>query len=680
VTGTPGPERRGDLAEILRALPPRQVLLPAAVLLLAVVAAYVPALSAGFIWDDDDYLTENPLVTQPGGLAAIWAAPRASPQYYPLVFTSFWIEHRLWGLHPFGYHLVNVLLHAGSAVLLWRALLRLRLPGAWWAAAVFALHPVHVESVAWVTERKNVLSLLFYLASLHAFLTWEDLRPRAPGRGRWLLGSWVLFVLALLAKTVACSLPVALLLLRWLRRLRVAAIVPALAPYFAAGLVLGLFTVSQEAPAVAAKAAEFYLSAGERLLIAARAPAFYASKLLWPHPLVFFYPRWQLEPASIASWWPVAIWLAAGAAAWTAARRGLRGPAVALLFFVATLFPALGFFDVFPFRYSFVADHFQYHASLGVIALVACGTAWLAARLDARAPWLFGAAWAEGGPAVVLALLGGLTFVQARDYGSVETLWEATLRRNPAAWNVNVHLGNVYLERGDRLAALEQFRAAAQANPTKAEGRYNTGTTLVNIADAERTQAAEAAARGDAALAERLRRQAAEREVAARADFEAAIRLDPRHARAHLNLGLSLRRDGRDEEAVALYRKALAIDPRYEKAWYNLGNALRERGDLPGAEEAYRNTVRLDVHHARAHNNLGVILADSGRHEDAVASFEACLAADPRHETAPRRLAESLVALGRHEEARTALERALLLNPQDEGLRAVLARLGSETP
>jgi protein O-mannosyl-transferase len=134
---------------------------PALLLVVAVLIAYLPALQGGYIWDDNRYVTENPILPQPDGLAAIWTDPGATIQYYPMVFTTFWLEYRLWGLNPLGYHATNILLHALSALLLWAILRRLAVPGAWLAAALFALHPVHVESVAWVTERKNVLSGLF---------------------------------------------------------------------------------------------------------------------------------------------------------------------------------------------------------------------------------------------------------------------------------------------------------------------------------------------------------------------------------------------------------------------------------------------------------------------------------------------------------------------------------------
>ncbi|MFQ5592420.1 MAG: O-GlcNAc transferase, partial [Phycisphaerae bacterium] len=245
---------------------------PGFVLVLGTLAVYVPALGAGFVWDDDVYVTGNTALRDLGGLARIWFDPGATPQYYPLVFSSFWVEHHLWGSEAFGFHLVNVLLHALGAVLLWRILCRLSVPGAWLAAAIFALHPVHVESVAWITERKNVLSGVCYFAALLTYGRFAGFAGEpAPGVGRWRLYllAHLFFLCALLSKTVTCSLPGVIVLLTWWRRSRVVwRDLMLLAPMFVMGCAMGLVTVWMEKTHVGAQGAAWELSLVERFLLA----------------------------------------------------------------------------------------------------------------------------------------------------------------------------------------------------------------------------------------------------------------------------------------------------------------------------------------------------------------------------------------------------------------------------
>ncbi len=341
----------------------------ALVLIVATLAAYVPAMQGGFIWDDDDYVTDNAALRSLAGLAAIWLQPGAVPQYYPLTFTSLWLDYQLWGVAPAGYHVVNVLLHGTNAVLVWLVLRRLALPGAWLAAMVFALHPVHVESVAWITERKNVLSGAFYLGALLAYLRFAGLGAPAAEAERWRSYALAvaLFVCALLSKTVTCTLPAVILLLLWWKRGRVTrAEASATVPLFVVGACLALVTIWMERTHVGAQGAAWLLSPIDRALIAGRAVWFYAATLAWPHPLTFVYPRWEIDAGA---WWQYLFPLAAAAVTallfFARARIG-RGPLVAVLCFGVTLAPALGFVDVYPMRYSFVADHYQYLASVAV--------------------------------------------------------------------------------------------------------------------------------------------------------------------------------------------------------------------------------------------------------------------------------------------------------------------------
>ncbi len=394
----------------------RSPLAVAALIALLAAAVYWPVVDCGFVWDDDDYVTQNPVLRTLGGFYCIWFEPRSLPQYYPLVHTTFWLEYRLWGTAPLGYHVVNVVLHAGSAWLLWRLLEQLAIPGALFAALWFLVHPVHVESVAWVTERKNVLSLVCYLAAARSWFCWHDGGTR---RHWWIASLW--FVAALLSKTVTASLPAALGVVLWWRdgRLTRRALTGAL-PWLVLGAAFGWFTVHLEATHVGAADAPWQLVGSERLLVAGRAVWFYLGSLLWPFGLCFNYPRWELDVTSLLQWVaPVATLLVVGLALLLHRRLG-RAPAAVLLVFIGTLVPALGFFDVFPFRYSFVADHFQYHASLAILV----GGSALAVPLVAR----IGHALGSGLGAMVVVCLAIVAHLQVPQYRDFETLWRQRWR------------------------------------------------------------------------------------------------------------------------------------------------------------------------------------------------------------------------------------------------------------
>ncbi len=436
---------------------------PTALLVLTLLA-YFPAYRAGFIWDDNVYVTNNPALRSAEGLGRIWTDPQLIRQYYPVTLSTFWVEHQLVGNNPALYHATNVVLHALNAIALRSVLGLVGIPGATLTAALFALHPVHVESVAWVTERKNVLSAFLYLLSAFFFLR-VRLRDgvsgsRAP-RFEYTF-SLLAYVAALLSKSVTCSLPVALFLTLWWKRgriLRKDAVL--LTPFLALGLLLGLLTVHFERAYVGAQGGEWSFSIAEKIVLAGKIFWFYLGKLAWPHPLVFIYPRWKTPFASWSGLYPAAA-LGAIAAAWFFRRRLGRGPATAALFFLCTLVPALGFFHVYPMRFSFVADHFQYLASIGVLAL--------AGALASRGP-----AAARAILAALVIVFGVFTYQQARIYRDAETLWSVTIESNPDAWLARVNLGDLLMRRGKVDEAIEQLEAALRTEPRET-------TSLKNLA------------------------------------------------------------------------------------------------------------------------------------------------------------------------------------------------------
>jgi hypothetical protein len=474
-------------------------LLLGSVIVVIVLAAYMPALHGGFIWDDDVYVTNNPALRSVAGLWSSWTRLSANVQYYPLVFTSFWVEYHVWHLNPFGYHAVNVVLHLLNAFLVWQILRRLEIRGAWLAAALFAAHPVHVESVAWITERKNVLSGFFYLGSFAAYLRFANCwRGNAEGNDGESSGSarrayaiaLLLFGCALLSKTVTATLPLILLLMAWWKRGRIERkdVLP-LVPFLLLAALVGSVTPYLERVQVGASGNEWDLTPVDRVLVAGRAIWFYLWKLVLPLRLTFSYPRWSIDAGS---WWqylfPAAA-LGAMIALYMKRERIGRGPFAAFFFFVLTLAPALGFFDIYPMRYSFVADHFQYLASLGPIVLV---SALLAKASDGRggieAPSTARALATLCVISLLLGTLAVLTWRQSRIYRSELTLWSDTIQKNSESWMSYNNLGLFYLRQGDLGRALPLFRKSLTMNPDNAEAHYNLGVVLRDIgsaADAE---------------------------------------------------------------------------------------------------------------------------------------------------------------------------------------------------
>ncbi|MEJ2235268.1 MAG: tetratricopeptide repeat protein [Syntrophobacterales bacterium] len=631
----------------------RKLLFWSGLIFLITVVAYIPAMRSGYIWDDDYYVTENPNLSTADGLRRIWFEPKASPQYYPLVHTAFWVEYHLWQLHPFGYHLVNVLLHTANAILLLLVLQYLRLPGAWLAAALFALHPVHVESVAWITERKNVLSGFFYLSSALAYLRFatvtgdpadnslpSDITSTESSRswGFYAL-SLFLFLCALLSKTVTCTLPPAILLVLWWKRGRIyRRDILALFPFFIAGAVLGLTTVWLEKHHVYAQGEEWALSLVDRCIVAGRALWFYAGKLLWPHKLTFIYPRWQIDSGV---WWQYLFPLAAVAVIvilWLLRRRIGKGPFVAVAFFAGTLVPALGFFDVYPMRFSFVADHFQYLASIGLIALATAGITTLFGRVGSRQSSL--------GLIVCMAVLfvfGLLVWQQGNTYKDAETLYRDTISKNPDAGMAHFNLAILLLNRGRPEEVIAHFSEALRLQPDDADAHYNLGVALekqgrlkeamAHFSEAVRLRPNYA----DAYYSIAVILAGMDRYNEATSYYSKALRVNPNHAEAHNNLGVALFSLGQLDKAIGHYLTAIKLDPNFSKAHNNLGNALVQKGKLQ-----YHRALEIKTNYPEAHNNLGVALAQQGKMAEAIIQFEKALRLKPEYAQARTNLAYAL--------------------------------------
>ncbi len=593
---------------------------PALWLLLLTLIAYQPATEAGFVWDDDANLTHNLPLRSGAGLKSLWLEPGATTQYYPLVYTSFWLEYAAWELEPFGYHVDNILLHAIGAILLWRILIVMALPGAWFAAAVFALHPVQVESVAWVTERKNVLSGVFYLAAALTYLrfvsdAFVDPRQRAK---RWgYLLAIGLFVAALLSKSPTATLPAALLLAVWWKKGRLSRndILPTL-PFFALGAPIALLTTSMEKYVGTFLGLEWNPGVLERMLQAGRAAVFYATKLVWPMDLSFVYSRWAIDITAASQYlYPLAVIIALAACIGLRDRVG-RGPLTALLYFGGTLFPVLGLLEIYYFRFSFVADHWQYLACIGPIVLFCCGGAHLAARLSSRNSIRAVAFLMIG----VIGILGALTFKQSRNYHDIETLWIATLEKNPDSAMVNYNLANEVAKRGKVWLAVKLYRRSIELEPENAKPYNNLAMLHLR--------------RGDRGSAERY--------------LYKAIKVAPDYTKAHWNLGAVLLMKGRFRMALRHFELALELPLQFEQeeqdrlnSHFYLAGLLMKHNRPNRARGHLIRTLEMDPDHIPAHMMLGRMGLRSHAPIAAIKHFEHVLEFEPKHAAARQHLARA---------------------------------------
>lgn len=618
-----------------------------------VLVCYWPAMHGVMLWDDPAHVT-RPELRGWDGLWRIWTDLRATQQYYPVLSSAFWVEHRLWGDSMFGYHLLNALLHAANCCLLGALVHRLwvaRAGGegrvARWAAGaaalLFAVHPVAVESVAWITEQKNTLSTFLYLLAGLAWLRFDGTR-----RWRWYSVATGLFVFALGAKSVVATLPAALLVIVWWARGRIEwrrDVLP-LVPWFVVGVSAGLFTAWVERTHVGADGGDFELSLVQRGLLASRVVWFYASKILWPSELVFFYPRWDV--AASAAGWSVAFLaaLVLTGVLWSVRRRA-RGPLAAWLLYVGSLFPALGFFNVFPFQFSYVADHFQYLAFVHAAAAIGCSLAVGVAhggvvvrRLAAVAGLL------------VVAVLTLLSRGQSTLYQHNELLFRDNITKVPDSWMAYQILAHTIAKDPARSAeAIVLFRETLRLKPDHPEAHLGLAVQL---------------AKTPATRAEAI------------ALYERAIALRPHYAEAHNNLGFVLAGiPGREADAERHLRTAARLNASFLAPRFNLGNLLaRSPARQAEAIAAFEEVVRLQPSHAEAHHSLGVLLIQtSDRREEALDHFEAAVRIEPGNVDALNSLAIACAELGRLDRARECWQRALAIDPGFEMARENLRRL-----
>lgn len=633
-----------------RALQVGRRALPWAALLALVVLAYLPVWNAGFIWDDDILLTKNDFIKRADGLRVIWFTTEFV-DYFPVTSTVFWLQWRLWGENPLGYHLVNVLLHALASLVWWRVFRRLPIPGSWWVAAVFAVHPVNVESVAWISELKNTLSMLFFAVCAYAWVRTEEGGGSPSTRSSGDLGGatgwyWTAvgaFLLAMLSKTAVAALPAVLLGFAWWRRgvitrRDLVRVIPFLGIAAALAIATLWFQHHRAIGSTVVRTDDFW----SRLAVAGHALWFYLGKAVMPVNLSIIYPRWEIDGSTWISFIPGVLFGLIVYLAWRMRHAWGRGVLFALVFFVAMLLPILGFINVGAMRFSLVADRWQYFALLAPLAVLASVLAALRRVLPAGG-WTAASRWQLAGGAL-LAALAMASWRHARAYESPSTLWAATLRTNPDCSIAHNETGSELVAAGQHDRAIRHFRRAIDLLPGYEVAFYNYGVALLDVGRTE----------------------------AAVRFFERAVQIEPNLVDARYNLGTTLLNTGRAAEAVAHLQHAIEREPTHARARNNLATAYLETRQYEPAVEQLRMAVTLQPDYARAHNNLGWALLQLDRLDEAVTHLGLAASLSPDDATVHHNLAEVRL---RHNDLAAAvphLERAIALAPDSIASRVSL--------
>ncbi len=519
---------------------------------------YYPAIDGTLLWDDWQYTVGNPFLGSWEGLLQIWKAPHTGGlPYFPLTFSTFWLEHYLWGGNLWFDHILSILLHIGNAFLVIKVLQKLRLQGGWWVAALFALHPVHAESVAWVSERSNVLSTFFYLLTLHCYLRFlQDFRWKS----YWMAQGF--FLLALFAKPATCMLPVILILLTHYlqKRLSIKILLPVL-PFFIFALIVGLLTIHAESQMGINQVVELDFTVVQHFFLANHIFLFYLSKLLFPYPLMAAYPLWELELGTWNTFWPVLVNFGLIAALSMLWWKNYGRAAYAFLYFGVSLFPVLGFFNTSIFTKTYVADHFQYLPSLGIFVLIVQTGMWAIEKGGLHktiGQWV---------GVSVLLVLGFLSWDRSFVFRSGELLWQDAIAKEPTLFTPYRMLGNIYLQHGKYQMAVEQL---SQAIKNKGDGEYPEAYFD----------------RGSAYTLLQQHEQAI-------ADFTQLIQWNENDYKAYSNRGVIYLNTKQYAAAIADFTKVIELAPNPAKSYHGRGTAYFQLGSYQQAVEDYTKSIEF---------------------------------------------------------------------------------------
>ena len=617
------------------------VVLLAVILIVLTFFSYHKTFQNGFIWDDDQLVINNAVLIQPDGFRNIWFDPGATPQYYPLVFSLFRFTHAIFQQEAFGYHLVNVILHLFNAILLWFVLRKLQIRAAFVCALIFAIHPVHVESVAWISELKNVLSGFFYLISLYFyldFLEFDRNRLLSDRRMNYFL-SFGFFICALFSKTVVCSLPVCLLLIIWWKnsKITIKDFLPVV-PYFVIGVSIALITVGIEHRYIASGAWYWQYSLLERVLIAGRALWFYAFKLLWPVDLSFIYPRWKVDAASIFQYlFPIGIGVVLVCTFANIKLFG-RGVLTALLIYMATIFPAIGLVNIYPMKFSFVSDHFQYLASMSLIVLYVTGLEKLFKSWPLLGRVIF---------FCVIAVLSILTLNQTLIYKNSETLFYDVLRKNPRCTMAHNNLGMIHVQRGELEEARKHYEAALMIDPKDYIALANMGYYFNQVKDEQK------------ALEYYLK----------------AIALHPEIPEAHYNIATLYMSRGELAKAIEAFKESIAASPYNAPAHFNLGGIYQSLKENDKAIEEYKTALHESPKYYVLNNNIGSLFLEKKDWQLALKYFDETLKSDPNNVEAWFKKGISYDLAGEKKLAVESYQKALKISSEFKGSDFIKKRL-----
>jgi protein O-mannosyl-transferase len=566
----------------------RQAVLASLVLLVLLILAYSPVWNAGFVWDDAEQLVNNQAVKDPNGLPLIWTTVGLSPQFYPLTFSAFWLQHQLWGMNPRGYHVVNVLLMWVVALLLWRLFRRLGSPVAWWGACLFALHPVNVMSVAWVTELKNVLSGVFIVSSVLAYL--PVLERRRGLSWRRLTGVFILYMLAMFAKTASSFIPAALLLLHFWKGVRVSrrsiVLIVAMTVF---ALAMSVITVRWETMTKFAVTADFELNGPQRWVIFGQVFWIYLYKALLPVNLSFFYERWEvpLSPSVGLMLLPL-LAVAAMSLLWVKRKSWGRGPWAVMMHYMLTTSALILMHVLFMTRYTWLADHWQFFGLLGLIPALVNVLYERLSRLHNGRPLFYGVV----GSLAILFLVGSRA--ESAKYQSLEGFYLHVINDNPKSWLAYNNLGRIYDERGDKLRAIEYYEKSLAIRPDNFEAVNNYGCTLADL--------------GRFAEAEK--------------HFRNVLTYRPDLPGVFNNLGRVLALQDRLDEADRVYQAGLKYKPDDVVALEALGVVKARMSQLPDAAELFSRMLAIKPGDQQAHAYLGQVYSSMGQYARAKAHFE----------------------------------------------------------
>ena len=577
------------------------------VIVIAVGLVYLPALRAQFVWDDELLITENPLLRTLSGLAEIWTGGRTA-DYFPFTNTVFWIEYHFFGQNAAAYHAVNIFLQAANALLVWRVLQQLDIPGAWLAGLIFGIHPVHVASVAWISELKNVLSILFTLLSILSFLEIDDKRLLHSTSAY--IASLVFFLLALLSKTQAVFLPVVLLLCVWWRGEERAGKPKSvnfrrglirICPFFLIAIGLGLITIWFQNRGIGEE--EIVIgSPARRLVNAGMAVWWYAGNLFVPVRLMAIYPKWRFDSPHLLEWVPLLALLGSFAMLWYWRDRGTRGAFFALAYFIVALLPILGILRMAYLRSgTLVADHLQYFGDISLVAFFSAGVAFVWARPQTEI---------KTATAAVIALLvgamGTYAFSRTEVYRNEETLWQDNLSKNPDAWQAHIQMGQRLFKHERYAEAAYHCLRAVQLKPELADIHNLLGLAYCRL---ERFDEGIAEYREALQLKEAKSSTAKSASVATiRTNLANALTITATNL-SESTLTVPEEAVRRYDEAIREYKKALELQPQQPAIHRNLGMLLAKLGRYDEAEAHLRATLQIVPNEPLARETLDAIQA-----------------------------------------------------------------------